>query len=173
MREKLLIYLLFNICLILPTTILWWQYDASTDNIIELYAQINEIKTTSLDDCNIYSKEKYTIIFEYSYLYLNKSYNGEYEICETNDGSKTQLKIHPIGSNITIFIKEDTPEDSSVSSTDLMNQYILAFAIIFTIITIFTLAFLSCCFETIVKESKNFFIDKTNDIVDNTLSSVI
>ena len=61
MREKLLIYALFNICIILPTAILWWQYDASGDNIIELYGQIDEIKTTSLDDCNIYSKEKYIV----------------------------------------------------------------------------------------------------------------
>lgn len=176
MSPELVNLLCIFICLI-PTIVLWVEYAKSGDdnNIDEIKATITDIDTSTLYDCNEFSKEKIGITFHYSYFYSNNNYTGKYETCETNDGIKTQLKIHEIGSNITIFILKENPSESSVIRKDLMNQIMLIFGIICTISTCILLWFISCCFDTstigstVKSEIESYFIEKTKEVINNKI----
>jgi len=173
--EKLVCLIQFGalfLCCIFPMSILWWQYSLSGEDIITLNGTITNIETTLLDDCDVFSKSDYLLNFYYEYEFKNKTYTSKYEVCETNDGTKTQLKLHPINSTVIVYINPDNPNTSQIKFSDLMNNIILGFAITFTIMSIFALSFLTCCFETLTQETKKFLIGKISKSVDTALGSI-
>ena len=158
---------------ILPMSLLWWQYVASGDTIIQVPGSITDIDTTSLDDCNLFDKTKHQITVHYNYTFEHEPYSNHYDICETNDGAETYLKLHPIGSPIKLYLQPDDPNGPSVTFRGLMNQYLLAFAITFSLISCLLLSFLTCCFETITTEMKNFLSDQAKDAAGNAIKSIV